>query len=72
MSREREAWSERLRKISWREIVWWGDRDLCRLGIDTINLLCALGLPGTERMDIAFCLRKIDEWDRGDTPAGKS
>lgn len=60
-----ETWFKRLREskvISWRDIVWWTHLDLCRLGIDTINLLCAAGIPGAEKMDIGYCLRKIDEW----------
>src|ERR1051325_1220359 len=57
-----EQWRKRLRGLNWRKIVWWSHRDLCRLGIDTINLLCALGLPGAEKMDIDHCLRTIDAW----------
>ncbi len=51
-----------LKHIDWKKIVWWSHQDLCRLGIDTINLICAMGLPGSEAIDIPYCLAKIDEW----------
>jgi len=57
-----EQWKTQLKNLSWRKITRWSYGDLCRLGIDTMNLLCAAGLPGAERMDIRYCLRKIHEW----------
>jgi hypothetical protein len=57
-----ERWQQKVRRLCWREIVWWNHKDLCRLGIDHLNLLACAGLPGTESMDISYCLKKIDEW----------
>jgi hypothetical protein len=62
MDADLERWKRWTKELNWHKIAWWHHRDLCRLGIDTINLLCALGLPGAEKMDIDHCLRKIDEW----------
>ncbi len=36
--------------------------DLARLDIALVNLLCATGLPGNEKLNIAQCLATIDEW----------
>jgi hypothetical protein len=62
MDQELAAWLQQLKGLTWRKAVWWSHRDLCRLGIDMLNLLCAKGLPGAERMNIDLCLRKIDQW----------
>lgn len=36
--------------------------DLHRCDIARLNLVCALGLPGTETLDIDRCIRTIDKW----------
>lgn len=36
--------------------------DLHRCDIARLNLVCALGLPGTENLDIDHCIRTIDKW----------
>ncbi len=33
-----------------------------QIDIAEANLICATGLPGTEDMDIAACLRTVDDW----------
>lgn len=37
-------------------------KDLGRVDLAEMNLLCAQGLPGAESLDIDRCLRRIDEW----------
>jgi hypothetical protein len=36
--------------------------ELARVDIALMNLLCAKGLPGAEKLDIPPALRKRDEW----------
>ena len=36
--------------------------DLHRCDIARLNLVCALGLPGTESLDIDRCIQTIDKW----------
>lgn len=38
------------------------DEFLAAFDIALVNLICALGLPGSEELDIEACLAKIDEW----------
>lgn len=38
------------------------DEDLASQDIALVNLVCATGLPGNENLDIAGCLKTIDEW----------
>jgi hypothetical protein len=57
-----DRWTEQAEGLTWRDVVRWSHRDLCRLGIDYLNLLACQGLPETERLDIPLCLAKIDEW----------
>ena len=35
---------------------------LADLDIAEMNLLCAAGLPGAEKLDVAKCLAQLDEW----------
>ena len=37
---------------------------LCRLDIALLNVICALGLPGAEKLDIPSLLDTLDEWAR--------
>jgi hypothetical protein len=43
---------------------WCGlsEDELARQDIARVNLECAVGLPGTENLDIDACLRKLDQW----------
>ena len=36
--------------------------ELARLDLARLNLLCAEGLPGAEKLDVAKCLATLDEW----------
>ncbi len=38
------------------------DEDLSAVDVAMMNLLCARGLPGTERLDQSVVLRKLDQW----------
>jgi hypothetical protein len=38
------------------------DAEAARLDVAAVDLACAAGLPGSERLDAAACLAKIDEW----------
>jgi hypothetical protein len=36
--------------------------EIGNVDVDEMNLLCAQGLPGAEGLDVAQCLRTVDEW----------
>ncbi len=36
--------------------------ELKDVDIAEMNLLCATGLPGAEKLDVAKCMKKLDEW----------
>lgn len=57
-----EQWLEMTQSVNWRDLATWSHLDLCRFGIDRLNLLACAGLPGTEKMDIPFCVRTLDAW----------
>ncbi len=38
------------------------DQELARRDIAEVNLACAVGLPGSEELDIAACCRQLDDW----------
>ncbi len=38
------------------------DQELARRDIAEVNLLCALGLPGSEGLDPTSCLDRLDDW----------
>ncbi len=48
--------------LDWQTLVRLPDAQLARLDIAVMNLACAQGLPGADRIDYALCLRTIDEW----------
>jgi len=37
-------------------------RELDGVGVAEMNLLCAQGLPGAEKLDVKKCLKTLDEW----------
>jgi hypothetical protein len=45
-----------------RELLALRPADLACLDIALVNLLCAEGLPGAERLDIPACLTTLDRW----------
>jgi tetratricopeptide (TPR) repeat protein len=38
------------------------NEEIQKIDIAVLNLLCAEGLPGSENIDIEYCLRTLDEW----------
>jgi hypothetical protein len=49
----------------WRELVHLPELELTKLDIAAVNLACAAGLPGSDRINAAGCLRCLDDWARG-------
>jgi hypothetical protein len=47
--------------LDWRQLVHESDEQLARRDVAEVELACAAGLPGAEKIDIALCLRRIDE-----------
>jgi hypothetical protein len=48
--------------LDWRSLISLSDAELSRLDIAAVNLACAQGLPGAERIDVNRCLATIDYW----------
>jgi hypothetical protein len=44
------------------ELTQLSDAELGEMDIALLNLTCAQGLPGGERIDVAYCIRAIDAW----------
>lgn len=47
---------------SWEELIELPSAQVSRTDVGAANLLCAVGLPGAEGLDIADCRRTLDEW----------
>ena len=45
----------------WHELAQLSESDLAKVDIAEMNLSCAAGLPGAERMDAPLCLERIAE-----------
>ncbi len=48
--------------LDWHQLARLSDRDLARVDIAVTNLACAVGLPGSDHIDVALCLRTLDTW----------
>jgi hypothetical protein len=61
------ATPERRHPIPWRvaELMRLPEEQLGKIDIALVHLLCALDLPGSEKFDLALCLRRIDEMAEG-------
>jgi hypothetical protein len=46
----------------WMQLIHLSEEKLGRQDIALVNLACAAGLPGAERIDVALCLRTLDRW----------
>jgi hypothetical protein len=46
----------------WNELVHLSDAELATHDLALVNLACAAGLPGAERIDAASCLATLDAW----------
>jgi len=47
---------------AWHHYLRLPELELAKIDIAAMNLQCALGLPGSERIDVAGCLRTIAGW----------
>ena len=45
-----------------QDLVCYSDADIAHRDVAELNLMCAVGLPGSEELDIGFCLRTLDRW----------
>ncbi len=60
MSRtNREDWRHLL---DWRRLARLSNEGLGRFDIAAVNLACAAGLPDANGIDVASCLRRLNEW----------
>jgi hypothetical protein len=48
--------------LDWTDLALLPDERLAHFDVAAVNLLCAAGLPGAEAIDIADCLRVLDDW----------
>jgi hypothetical protein len=48
--------------LAWQSLVHVPEDHLARLDLAEVNLSCAVGLPGADRIDATLCLRTLDEW----------
>jgi hypothetical protein len=48
--------------LSFTDLLTLSPAQLSKIGPTTVNLLCAQNLPGTETLDIPFCVRVLDQW----------
>jgi hypothetical protein len=48
--------------LDWSALVTLPEAELARLDIAAVNLACAVGLPGAERIDYAGCVQTLDRW----------
>lgn len=48
--------------LDWRNLVRLPDWDLAKVDIASVNLACAVGLPGSDQIDFGRCLRILDAW----------
>lgn len=50
--------------LTWQQLVRCTDSELARIDLASLNLACAVGLPGSDRIDHERCIRKLDDWSR--------
>jgi len=60
--RERATFTKATRLPTLAELVASPDADLDRIDMALLNLVCAVGLPGAEELDIRHLLDTLDEW----------
>lgn len=48
--------------VAWRQFVPLSNAQLSSLDLAEVNLACADGLPGAERIDVSGCLQTLDLW----------
>jgi len=65
-----EVWRKNLARselviLDWQTLVRIPESQLATLDVAAVNLACAEGLPGAERIDASGCLRMLDHWAEG-------
>lgn len=48
--------------LDWRQLCELPEEELARHDIAAVNLACAAGLAGSEKIDVARCLETLDQW----------
>jgi len=48
--------------LNWVDLVRLEGSRLAALDLALVNLACAVGLPGSDEIDVDFCLSSLDEW----------
>jgi hypothetical protein len=48
--------------LTWQELVHLSDAELARYDIAEVHLQCAMGLPGSEKINVPLCLGTLDGW----------
>jgi hypothetical protein len=48
--------------LDWMQLAQISDVELARYDVAEVNLACAAGLTGSERINVEHCLRKLDHW----------
>jgi hypothetical protein len=48
--------------LTWQQYARFFCAGLTRYDIALLNMACAMGLPGTESMQVDLCLRRLEEW----------
>jgi hypothetical protein len=46
--------------LTWKELAQLAPDELARCDVAAVNLACAAGLPGAERIDVPMCLARLD------------
>jgi hypothetical protein len=49
---------------AWKELTSLSDAELSGFDIAEVNLACAEGLPGAEKIDVALCRNRLDDFSR--------
>jgi hypothetical protein len=50
--------------LDWLKLVRLTDEQLALIDVALINLSCAAGLPGSDKIDAALCVATLDDWAR--------
>src|SRR5690349_13026401 len=56
------AWRQGSGMLDWHELLPKSNDELAKYDVAAVNLACAAGLPGSERIDFDGCLRTLDAW----------
>lgn len=50
--------------LAWRQLTDLPEAELARCDVAAVNLACAEGLPGAERLDVPACLHTLGKWTK--------